>query len=54
MPEPLFMPKNKRFGRHIQHFSEMRKGLHKKLIQTKLFDSEPDNIQDNAWLFTQT
>ena len=54
MPEPFFKPKGKRFGRQPEHFSELRKRLHKKFVQAKLFNPEPDDIEDNTWLFTQT
>lgn len=53
MTEPFFMPKSKRFGRRPEHFNELRKRSHKKSMQAKLFNPESDNIQDNAWLFTQ-
>ena len=53
MPEPFFMPESKRFGRQPEHLNELRKRLHKKFVQVKLFDSEPDNEQDNTWLLTQ-
>ena len=53
MREPFFIPKHKRFGRRPEHFDESRKRSHNKFVQAKLFDSGPDNIQDNAWLLTQ-